>query len=30
MINRNVFVTPDKVFEAFSGFHNDLEIDNTE
>ena len=30
MINRNVFVTPDKVFELFSGFHNDLESDNTE
>ena len=29
LINRNVFVTPDQVFEALSGFHDNLAIDIT-
>ena len=30
LINRTVFVTPDEVIEAFSGFHDDLAICSTE
>ena len=30
LINRNVFVTPDEVFEAFIGFVDELAIDNNE
>ena len=30
LINRDVFVAPDKVFEAFIGFDDDLAIDNNE
>ena len=30
MINGDVFVTPDEVFEAFIGFDDDLGIDNNE
>ena len=30
LINRDVFVTPDEVFEAFTGFGDGLAIDNNE
>ena len=30
LINRDVFVTPDEVFEAFIGFDDELAMDNTE